>query len=136
LANGNYRVCNASGGMTSPDTIRRLAALAVAATAAADRHEVHLQREAYKRLHAEALRLNRRAGWASDESIASVVPALSALDEIAALDAAFAAGVDRAAGPDDAAHVARIEAHLRDLAGWAIGVRAACELATELRDDD
>ena len=122
--------------MTSPDTIRRLAALAVAATAAADRHEADLQREAYERLHEEALRLNRRAEWASDESIASVLPSLSALDEIATLDAAFAAGVDREAAPDNAADAARIEARLRDLAAWATGVRTACELATELRDDD
>jgi hypothetical protein len=122
--------------MTSPDTIRRLAALAVAATAAADRDEAHLQREAYERLHEETLRLNRRAEWASDESIAGVLPSLSALDEIAALDAAYAAGVAPAEGPDDAVHAARIEARLRDLAAWATGVRTACELATELRDDD
>jgi hypothetical protein len=122
--------------MTSPDTIRRLAALAVAATAAADRDEAHLQREAYERLHEEALRLNRRAEWASDESIAGVLPSVSALDEIAALDAAFAAAVDRAAAPDEAAHAARIEGCLRDLGAWATGIRTACELATELRDDD
>jgi hypothetical protein len=122
--------------MTSPDTSWRLAALAVAATAAADRDEAHLQRQSYERLHEEALRLNRRAEWASDESIASVLPSLSALDEIAALDAAFATGVDRAAGPDDVADAARIEARLRDLAAWATGIRTACELATELRDDD
>ena len=122
--------------MTNPDTIRRLAALAVAAAEAADHHEAHLQREAYERLREEALRLNRRAEWAGDESIAGVLPSLSALDEIAALDAAFAADGDRAAGPDAAAHAARIEARLRDLAAWATGIRTACELATELRDDD
>jgi len=84
---------------------------------------------------AGALRLNRRAKWASDESIASVLPSLSALDEIAALDAAYAAGVARAERPADAVHALQLEACLRDLAAWATGVRTACELATELRDD-
>jgi hypothetical protein len=118
--------------MTSPDTIRRLAALAVAA----DRHDGHLQRQAYERLHDEALRLNRRTEWAGDESIANVLPSLSALDEIGALDAGYAAGVARAERPADAVHAARLEARLRDLAAWATGVRTACELATKLRDGD
>ena len=121
--------------MTSPDTIRRLAALAVAAMAAADCRDASLQRDAYARLHEEALRLNRRARWASDESIASVLPSLSALDEIAALDVSYAAGVDREPGPGDATDAARVAARLRELAAWATGVRTACELATELRDD-
>jgi hypothetical protein len=93
------------------------------------------KRDAYERLHEEALRLNRRGHWASDESIASVLPSLSALHEIAALDASYAAGVDREPGPDDATDAARVAARLRDLAAWATGVRIASELATELRDD-
>jgi hypothetical protein len=82
------------------------------------------------------LRLNRRDERASDELIASVLPSLSALDEIAALDAAYATGGDRDAGLHDAADAMRIEALLRDLAAWATGVRTACELAAELRRGD
>jgi hypothetical protein len=122
--------------MTSADTIRRLAALAVAAAAAADHDVSDIRREAYEGLREEALRLNRRAEWASDESIASMLPSLSALDEIAALDATYATGVRGAAPRHDPADGTRVEARLRDLAAWATGVRTGCELATELLGDD
>ena len=122
--------------MTGPETIRRLTALTVDATAAADRDDASLQRAAYERLREEALELNRRGEWASGELMAALLPSLSALDEIAALDAAYGTGADQEPGPHDATDATRIEALLRDVAAWATGVRTACELAEEMRGRD
>jgi hypothetical protein len=122
--------------MTAAEAIRRLTALTGAATAAADQPDAPRKQAAYEQLREEALELNRRGNWTSDESIASLLPSLSGLDEIAALEAAYATGDHRHAGRGDTAGVTPIEALLRALAAWATGVRAACEFAEELRGGD
>ena len=121
------------GPMNAADAIRRLTALTADATAAADDPDAERQKATYERLREQALELNRRGGWASEEVIVSLLPSLSGLDEIAELEAALAPGADRQPGWGDGAEPARVQALLRDLAAWATGVRAACEFAEEAR---
>ena len=122
--------------MNVADAIRRLTALTADATAAAHDSDASRQRAAYERLREEALQLNRRGGWASDESITSLLPSLSGLDEIVELEAAYEPGAGRRPRPGDAADPSRVQALLRDLAAWATGVRAACEFVEEARSGD
>jgi hypothetical protein len=122
--------------MTAAEAIRRLTALTTDATAAADRPDAALQRADYERLREEALRLNRDGGWSTDELIVSLLPSLRALDEIAALETAYSTGDDRQAGPEVSVDATRVEALLRDLAGWATGVRSAYEFVEDARRGD
>jgi hypothetical protein len=84
-------------------------------------------------LRGEAQALNHLGGWAGEQEMECVLPGLAALDQTAALNAALAVGSDAKPHLHAEAGVAGVEAALRDLAAWASGVRAACELSAELR---
>ena len=122
--------------MTAAEAIRRLTALTIDATAAADRPDAALQRGAYERLREEALQLNRDGEWSTDELMVSLLPSLSALAEIAALETAYSTGDDRQAGLELSVDATRVEALLRDLAGWATGVRSSYETLEDARRGD
>ena len=88
--------------------------------------------ERYAALRVEAVGLNDRHHWATAEEFAAQAPTLEALNAIDSLDRALSEtsfdGLPGERGAD-----ARLADALIQLAGWATGVRLACET---LRDMD
>ena len=84
----------------------------------------------YATLRAEALDLNARHGWATPEEFGAQFPTVDSLSMIEALDRAVERGAgpaDRVVQPND-----RLIQLLRDLAGWATGVRTAYETLEDI----
>jgi hypothetical protein len=87
----------------------------------------------YSRLRADALAVNARHGWATPEQFGAQFPTLDGVSVIEALDRAVEQGsrpADRVAPTSD-----RLVQLLRDLAGWATGVRTAYETLEDMNRD-
>jgi hypothetical protein len=119
--------------MAEPDhVITQLQRLATMSADAAQRggsaDELAVQ---YSRLRADALALNARHDWATPEEFGAQFPSLDDLSVIEALDHAVVQG----SGPADCVVTTgdRLVHLLRDLAGWATGVRTAYETLEDIR---
>jgi hypothetical protein len=105
------------------DLIESLSRLAAASQSLAEHHiAVEEMSNGYERLRTEAASLNDRKGWMTSEELAVALPTLSGLEGIRQLDALHHGITD-----DVALHDAQLRAALKDLAGWASGLRLAYE---------
>ncbi len=109
------------------DALAELRAIAERGASAADRggSEAEL-RETYDDLRERAEILAARYGWATTAQLADQLPSPKALAEVERLDVAFGSDSNPASAPDRGM-AARLRDALNDLAGWATGVRLACE---------
>ena len=90
--------------------------------------------ETYEALRERAEVLARAHRFATSEDLATSLPSAQALREIEQLDQAFGPESSRAL-PTDPGMAARLSESLRELAGWATGVRLAYETLGDSDDD-
>lgn len=108
-----------------PETLFALEVLATAAQgAAADSTPARLSQTetAYERLRAEAIALNARHRWATDDEFEAVLPTFASREEVRALNEQLSPPGLATPAPRPAELVRLL---LLDLAGWATGIRLA-----------
>jgi hypothetical protein len=111
-------------------SVAELEALEREARAAADRFPYAEMAEielSYERLRSRAMSLNQIHRWADGEEFDTLFPTLGAQRSIEALDDRYGAQMSQSKEPG--ASVARL---LRNLAAWALGLRAAQSLGGEI----
>jgi hypothetical protein len=116
--------------MTTPQLIAILAQLAVESQELAARELIPDEHIAagYERLRARASRLNEQHGWMTAEELAVELPTLAGLAEIRRLEGSLDPSFARATEPD----IGQLAVALRNLAGWATGLRLACETLEQM----
>jgi hypothetical protein len=112
--------------MQHAELIQDLRNLAADAASAADRVTSIVQlSQTYAQLHHRVQRLNERHSWATAEEFATQLPTIQGLATIERLDVAMGA-VDPSHS-DVSVGAIRLADALRQLSGWATGVRMAYE---------